>query len=245
MPTPATVTHLDEDWAANFGCSSADLHRPGVTLLRNGGDFASYAGAYLLRWGEACMFTVPAPFVDKVAERISGLAPNVIFDRSFLAALFGDAVDRIIGPAFRSVADGTDFQPVVPRGTRLLGPDDDAALHRLAEAAGEEAWEHSGIHVDRPPNFGCYMRGDLTSAGMLLAASKRLRNVGILTHPAYRGQGYGRAVVSFMTAYALERGGIGHYQTLLANTPSVAIARSLGYQQYATALAVRLKGVAA
>jgi RimJ/RimL family protein N-acetyltransferase len=66
-----------------------------------------------------------------------------------------------------------------------------------------------------------------------------------VTHPVRRGQGYGRAVVSFMTAYALDGGGIGHYQTLLANAPSVAIARSLGYQQYATALAVRLKGVAA
>jgi GNAT superfamily N-acetyltransferase len=245
MSTPDTFAHLDEDWAANFGCSVADLHRPGVTVLRNGGDFATYAGAYLLRWGGACVFTAPDTFAGRVAERTRGLSPDEVFDRSFLAALFGDAVDRIIGPAFRSVADSTDFRPVDPRATRLLGPDDDAALHRLAEAVGDEAWEPSGIHFDRPPNFGCDVNGELVSAGMLLAAGERLRNVGIVTHPAYCGQGYGRAVVSFMTAYALDTGDIGHYQTLLANAPSIAIARSLGYQQYATALAVRLKGVAA
>jgi RimJ/RimL family protein N-acetyltransferase len=245
MPTPATLAHLDEDWAANFDCGVADLHRPGVTFLRNGGDFATYAGAYLLRWGEACVFTAPDLLAGRVAERRHGLSPDEVFHRSFLAALFGEAVDRIIGPAFRSVADSTDFRRVDPRATRLLSPGDDAALHRLAEAVEDEAWEHSGIHFNRPPNFGCYVSGELVSAGMLLAAGERLRNVGIVTHPARRGQGYGRAVVSFMTAYALDGGGFGHCQTLLANAPSIAIARSLGYQQYATALAVRLKGVAA
>lgn len=43
-----------------------------------------------------------------------------------------------------------------------------------------------------------------------------------------------------MTAHALAEGGIGHYQTLMANTGPRAIARPLGFVQYATAFAVRL-----
>lgn len=241
MPTADTVAHLDADWAENFGCSVAELHRPGVTLLRNAGDFATYRGAYLLRWGQACVFTVPEPFYAAAAAAIARKTIDEVFDGEFLAAHFGAAVERIIGPTFRGCCDAGDFRPAEDtRGTRLLAHADDAALLRLRGAVGEDAWGDSGIDVERPPNFGCFVEGELASAGMLLAASPRLRNVGILTHPAYRRRGYGRAVVSFMTAHALAEGGIGHYQTLMANTGSKAIALSLGYAQYATAFAVRL-----
>ena len=61
-----------------------------------------------------------------------------------------------------------------------------------------------------------------------------------MTRPAYRGCRYGRAVASAATAQALEAGFIVLYQTLFANTPSVALATGLGYQAYASQLAVRL-----
>jgi hypothetical protein len=47
-------------------------------------------------------------------------------------------------------------------------------------------------------------------------------------------------VVSAATAQGLEAGLIVLYQALLANLPSVALATGLGYQPYATQLAVRL-----
>ena len=65
-------------------------------------------------------------------------------------------------------------------------------------------------------------------------------HIGVVTHPAYRGRGYGRAAVSAATARGLEAGFIVLYQTLLANAPSVALATELGYQPYATHLAVQL-----
>ncbi len=240
MPVESTLAHLDAHWAESFGCSEADLHRPSVTLLRNAGEFADYRGAYLLRWGETCMFTVPDPFYAATGQAIAGKGIAEVFDHAFLAAHFGDAVERIIGPTFRGCCDASDFRPADPRGTRMLMRADDPALLRLREAAGEEAWAHSSLVLERPPIFGCFVDGKLAAAGTLIAAGSRLRNVGILTHPAYRRHGYGRAVVSCMTAHALAEGGIGHYQTLMANTGSCAIALSLGYVQYATAYAVRL-----
>ena len=47
-------------------------------------------------------------------------------------------------------------------------------------------------------------------------------------------------MASAATAQALEAGFIVLYQTLFANTPSVALATGLGYQAYASQLAVRL-----
>lgn len=241
MPTAETLAHLDADWAENFGCAVAVLHRPGVILLRNAGDFAQYRSAYLLLWGETCVVTVPEPFFAAAEAAVVGRTIADIFNRDFVAAHFGASAQRIIGPTFRSCCDGGDFRPAETRGTRLLTREGDPALLRLRDAVGEEAWEHGGIDVERSPSFGCFAEGELVAAGTLVAGSPRLRNVGILTHPAYRRQGYGRAVVSFMTAHALAEGGIGHYQTLMANSGSKAIALSLGYVQYATAFAVRLK----
>jgi RimJ/RimL family protein N-acetyltransferase len=67
-----------------------------------------------------------------------------------------------------------------------------------------------------------------------------LLHIGIITHPAYRRQGHGRAVVSAISAYGLGVGLVPRYQALAANIPSVAIARALGFTHYATTLAVRL-----
>jgi RimJ/RimL family protein N-acetyltransferase len=67
-----------------------------------------------------------------------------------------------------------------------------------------------------------------------------LLHIGIITHPDYRGQGHGRSVVSAIAAYGLEVSLVPRYQALAANTPSVTIARALGFSQYAETLAVRL-----
>jgi predicted GNAT family acetyltransferase len=88
--------------------------------------------------------------------------------------------------------------------------------------------------------FGCLVGGSLVAAGTLAQWRERFWNVGILTHPGHRGRGYGRAVVSAMTRHGLGQGWLLHYQTLLANIPSVAVARSLGYREHARTIAVRL-----
>lgn len=84
--------------------------------------------------------------------------------------------------------------------------------------------------------------GALLAAASLTRDGARLVAVGVIAHPAARGRGYGRAMVSALTAWALAQGASVHYQTPRANVASVAIARALGYQDLASALAVRLRG---
>jgi GNAT superfamily N-acetyltransferase len=248
MPTAQTLAILDHEWARNFGCSPEELRGPGITLLANAADFADYQGAYLLRWEDgSAVFTVPSPLLATVAAAIRGRPVAEVFDRAFLSSAFGERAIRIIGPASRNCADATDFRPVDPRGTRHLTDADHAALRRLAAACDPEEWSESGLgaildggpDATRPPHFGCLVGGELAAAGMLRPHGP-LRNIYIATHPGYRRRGYGRAVVSAMTAHALGEGTIPHYQALAANGASLALARSLGFVRYATSLAVRL-----
>jgi GNAT superfamily N-acetyltransferase len=232
---------IERDWAESFGCELARLHAPGIALLANAADFADYSGAYLLRWEDGrATFTVPAPWRERVAPAIAGRGIERAFDRGFLAALFGDHVERIIGPAVRHCADASDFRPIDGRGTRLLTDRDEAALLRLREACGAEDWDESGLGAEGQPHFGCFVGEELAAAGMLFINGP-LRNIGVVTQPAHRRQGYGRAVVSAMSAYAIAEGAIPHYQALGTNDASLALARSLGFVRYARSLAVRLK----
>jgi GNAT superfamily N-acetyltransferase len=183
--------------------------------------------------------------------RISGVAgrspaaneqtrPHDTLDPRRLTGVFGPAADRVVGPAWQGHVDADGFAPADPRGARPLLAADRADLAALATACDPREWEAGTVDPDRPPVFGCVAGARLVAAGTLAPWRDRFWHVGIVTHPGYRGRGYGRAVVSAMTRYGLGHGWLLHYQTLLANAPPVAIARSLGYRQHAQTLAIRL-----
>src|SRR5579883_2520324 len=90
--------------------------------------------------------------------------------------------------------------------------------------------------------FGCFHGPVLVAAGTCRSGDEGVLDIGILTHPAYRGHGYGSAVVGAMTAYGLAGGHVMRYRTLQANVPSLRIACALGYQEYGRTIAVRPVG---
>jgi GNAT superfamily N-acetyltransferase len=227
-------------WAAHLGCSEAQLAQPTTVVVRNGPDLASYRGATVVFRPPACVLAVPADWYEPVVSRIGHRPPAEVFDVTLLRQVFGAAVDQVIGPAWVGYADASDVRPAPMRGTRLLTDQDLPELQRLAAACGPVAWEHSGIDSARPPVFGCFAGDRLVAAGMLERWGDRLLHVGIVTHPGYRGRGYGKAVVSAMSAHGLATGGVMQYRTLQANLPSVGIAHALGFQRFAQTLAVRL-----
>lgn len=235
----ATLAEIDASWAHSLGCQPEQLHAAGLFMLRNAGELADFAGAYLLKRDETCILSVPDAWRESAAQAAQARAVVEVFDPAFLAALFGEHVARIIGPASQSYADATTFHLGDERGTRPLTPADTSALRQLADACQPQEWEHSGIGAPGSMAFGCFLGAELAAAGML-APRGVVRRVGIVTHPGYRGRGYGRAVVSAMTRVALHEGAIPHYQTLASNVASLAVARALGFHEYGQTLAVRL-----
>ena len=241
MSTPTTLQRADSYWAAFFGCAVGDLHAPRTVVVPHAA-LADYSGVYLMRTEEACIISTPAHLVAHTADQLGRLTPAQAFDAAVVTACFGPAVERVIGPAYQGYADGVAFRPVDLYGTRMLGEQDTLALHQLAEACGATAWEHSGIGKgERQVVFGCFAGGELAAAGMGEPRNDVLWHIGIITHPSYRGRGYGRAVVCAIAAHGLALGLVPWYQTLEANAPSIAIAQGLGFTRYATTLAVRLR----
>jgi GNAT superfamily N-acetyltransferase len=240
VTTTASLQAVVAFWAAHLGCSAVQLAQPSTSVVRNGPDLASYRGATVLFRLPACVLAVPDDWYEPVASSVGHRPPSEVFDVILLRQVFGAAVDQVIGPAWLGYADASDFRPAPTMGARLLTDQDLPELRRLATACGPTAWEHSGIDPARPPVFGCFADDVLAAAGMLAPWGDRLLQVGIVTHPGYRGRGYGKAVVSAMTAHGLAAGGVVQFRTLQANLPSVGIARVLGFQRFAQTLAIRL-----
>ena len=228
-------------WASFLGCSPERLDTPGTWVGPHAdAGLADYRGAYLLRRGESCVVSVPVPLLPMVTARLAGLPAASSFDVTRLRHLFGDAVERIVGPAWQGYLRADDFRPAAQPNVRQLTAADDPALRLLAEACGEQEWEEVGIGRAEQVIFGAFAGDRLVAAGMGEPLAAPLLHIGIITHPAYRRQGHGRAVVSAISAYGLGVGLVPRYQALAANIPSVAIARALGFTHYATTLAVRL-----
>jgi GNAT superfamily N-acetyltransferase len=155
--------------------------------------------------------------------------------------LFGDAVERLIGPAFQGTLVPEQFRPALSPHVRRLLPEDRPGLLALRAACDPDEWSDIDFDPDEPEVFGYFARETLVAAARNMLWAPDAANHGVVTHPAWRGRGCGRAVVSASIQHALDRGRLILYQTLLANTPAVALARSLGVREYARHLAVRLR----
>lgn len=226
-------------WASFLGCTSEQLETPGTWVGPHAG-LEDYQGVYLLHRGEACIVSAPAPFLALATSRLAGLPAASSFDTTRLRQIFGHAIERFVGPAWQGYLRADDFMPAARPNVRQLTAADDPALRRLQEACDVEEWESIGIGRTEQVVFGAFVGDTLMAAGMGEPRAATMLHIGIITHPEYRRQGYGRAVVSAICTHGLEVGLVPRYQALAVNSSSLAIARILGFAQFAETLAVRL-----
>lgn len=235
-----TVRSVDRFWAGFLDVDVARLLEPGLTVVAHR-RFGDWEGAWVFRRDDACVVMAPARLVERLAEALSPLPVDALQSTDVLATVFGAEFDRTVGPAYQGHLEPRAFRPYRGSKTvRSLDASDAGALEGLRLASEPEEWDAADIHPDAA--FGCLADGALVAAASLNDWPPDAMIPGVVTHPAHRGRGYGAAVVSRVVAHALEQGTLALYQTLLENVASVALAKRLGYVQYATHVAVRLKG---
>ncbi len=230
---------LDMHWAAGLGCRVTDLSQDRTVVVRHGAELSNYAGLFALKRNASSILSVPSANYEIALARCKGHPPHAVFDVSFLQKIAPPQWNVVIGPAWLGSADLTTFRVADSRGARMLTHGDSTALRGLEAACDPVDWKHSAIDPDHDLLFGCFRGPLLVGAGACLREGAGMLGIGILTHPAFRGQGYGRAVVSAMTAYGLTHQYVMRYRTLQANIPSVRCARALGYQDYGLTIAIR------
>ena len=226
----STRTTLWEYWSDRLGIPSEAITQSGVTIGTTSDD-----GVHLLRFDESLVISVPPPLPSPSEHQAQRLERLDISNRAEILEWF-DAFDRIEtvhGPVFWGYTD-QEAITTVDSDARALRVADEAAFDTLRRSVPEDDWEHGGSSFDPGETVGRFVEDKLVAVAGYEVWDELIAHVAVVTHPEYRGKGYGREVVSKATEIALDRGFIPQYRTLDAWPWSVAVAQSVGYTRVAT-----------
>jgi GNAT superfamily N-acetyltransferase len=240
MLTKTTMETVDRYWSSFLGCPQEALSTQ-QTLVVPHADLGDYHGLFLFVRQGLLVVSVPRHLLETLRPQAIAWSPVDVLQEASLQHHLGETVERVVGPAYVGYTDHNLFQPVCAPGARVLGPQDVTAFAALQAACSMLEWEHGGSHLGERPVVGADAGGHVVAAAGYTVWGDVIAHIAVITHPQYRGQGYGRAVVSRLTVDVLRQGLVPQYRTLVANQPAMAIARALGFAYYATTVAVRLK----
>lgn len=235
MLNPTAVTIANAYWASHLGCPPHTLFADPLSIQIHGGELADYWGAFALFRNGAAIASLPSTCADK----LKGLLATVVSDcspASFAKAL-ASVASVVIGPAYVGYATTVNL-PEHP--ARSLTQGDDLVLRDLQQACDATEWEHGGCAADSPAS-GVFAEDQLVSVASYEVWGGTIAHISVITHPDFRGQGLGRSAVAHLAQRAILSGLLPQYRTLVSNVRSIRLAESLGFQHYATSMAVRLK----
>ena len=229
-----TVSIANAYWATHLGCSSDELFAQPLRLLTHGIELADYCGVFALFRGGAVTASIPPDRADTLGALLSSFSHGDS-PESFASTL-RSVSSAIVGPAYIGYAEAAT-QPA--HSARALGPGDEAALHELQQSCDATEWEHGGSSIEHP--CSAIFVGDRVAA---LAGYEvwggTIAHISIITHPDFRSCGFGRSAVAHLAGRAITAGLLPQYRTLQSNRASIRVAERLGFQSYATSIAVRL-----
>jgi GNAT superfamily N-acetyltransferase len=128
----------------------------------------------------------------------------------------------------------TRSEPGTPVTRQLREADADVFGVLCAEAPKEDL-DEAFIELDHWLVFGTFVDDRLAAVASAYPwRGTRFADLGVVTLPAYRGRGCAKATVQALSAAALEQGYEPQYRCQLDNAPSVALARSAGFQRFGT-----------
>jgi GNAT superfamily N-acetyltransferase len=240
VPSKSTIEIFDQYWSSSLGCPSEALYNR-QTLVVPDAASGNFRGIYCFLRNRTLIVAVSSDLIDAFRLRAESWSREDVLDETRLRRLIDYPIDWIIGPAFIGYTDWTTFRPVSREGVRILKPEDLRALEILQAACDPLEWEHGGSRLGDQSAAGAFDGERLVAVAGYEIWGGSIAHIGVVSHPHYRGKGYGKAVVSKLTKEVLNRGVVPQYQTLDVNKPSMELADRLGFERYATTVAVRLK----
>jgi RimJ/RimL family protein N-acetyltransferase len=235
----STIATLDSYWTDFFACSLAVFDRASTHVVPHAG-LGDYHGIFLFRRGRALIISVPPAVHAIYLARFAGFTAGAFDDVAALTKQIPAAISRVIGPAWVRYADAGTFMPHQPSAGRLLTDADESAFRLLHAACPPMDWVHGGSVFGSHLSAGQFIGDTLVALAGYERWGEQIAHIAVVTHPDYRGRGYGTAAVSVLAETVLAQGLIPQYRTLRANVPSMAIAAALGFVAYAESVAVRL-----
>jgi GNAT superfamily N-acetyltransferase len=185
------------------------------------------------------VISTPRELQGWFSTEVAGVPEGRFLDAAQIGEMLRDFPHMVVGPSYQGWLPPGRLVPEsggdVPRVERA-----EEFAEAIRVGCTDEEWSHSGINPLAGDAWVGFQDEHPVALGQLRERPGACDPC-LVTHQGFRGRGFGTRVVSAMLEEAdanAER--LVLYQTLMSNAGGLAIARKLGFQQYATLIAVRL-----
>lgn len=227
-------------WAYELGLSSGYLtDAPQVSCTVQ----QLYSGVQIFLKENRVVVATPPGRVEAVQRAVANVSPSRLFSVDYLAQLFGDEVEKIVGPAEVNYADNTTFRPCDGASARTLSSSDSAAYCSFTAALSPDEIADSGFSADAFPAFGAFDDENLCAVASYVIWKPSIAHIKIASHPKYRRRGFAKQAVTALAADASDRGLILQWRALTGNIASLSLAAALGFGHYCSTIYVRFRSV--
>lgn len=234
---------IEDYWCAYFGVDHQKINATGTIVVPHE-HLKGYNGAWLFKKTNLVILSVPPEYVDEIRTKVVEREPEekALFSTNYLTYLFGENIEKVIGPTFQGFYD--DPTPIVTKSEHIReitfkkNRQEIEALSNSGDAIG---WNHSSLNENCKGIFGYFHNGQLVSIANYKMLKGDFGFVGIYTHPAFRSRGFSQKLVQQIAKELTAKGKVILYQTLLSNKASLSVAKKIGFKEYARNVAVRFK----
>jgi len=237
------LDRIDYYWSNFFGLKRDELNTKGVIVVPHK-YLEDYNGAWIFNRNNRIIISAPIKMINKITDKIKIL--NIeranMFSKQYLNYLFGEKIERIIGPTYQGYYDdaGRKIQ-VSEEVVKISFEEHHQLIKRLSDSGRKEDWSNSGINKDNDGIYGYFYKNNIESIGCYNIIKGDVGFIGVYTNPNYRGMGFSYEVVKKILKDLSIEGKLIIYQTLISNKSSISLANKVGFKGYANNIAIRLK----
>ena len=220
-------------WVADLiGVPLSMLWQKGVTVGMHA-ELGDFPGIMVIGRDGGVHVSLPDWCGRAVIDELVEQPPSALVDPSFWKHHELTAGLKVFGPTIHSF---TDAQLEAPSKVEQIPASD---IESWADVVSRRKWEASGFAGDVPVAFAIRAGDEITAASNLTRFRGVPSDVGVLTHPKFRGKGYSSRVARAATAYAVRSHDIARFRYDATNERSRAIAKSLGFEDHYEELVIR------
>jgi len=200
----------------------------------------SWRGVWFFVRQNSAVVSAPVERVAQLERALASAEVGQLLSPEFVGSLLGGEAARIIGPSYQGWLPLEGFTPFLSDGVRRLDEAELGIAEGIRASCSPEEWELGGIELAGREVWAAFHGHRVVALGQLRARGNGAADPCVITHPAYRGSGNARRLLSTMVETVLSTGTLVLYQTLLSNGPAVSLAQRLAFEQYARLLAAPL-----
>lgn len=240
-----TRREVEAFWRDLFGVTQDQLWRQ--VSVHPHGRLGTYEGWYVAWREQGVHVSAPAAADPRDVASLLTTSRDDLQQPTFWQAFAQQRSLRVVGPAVHHYLDDDPGVPGLDMGVEQVDP---VRLTLLRHTATPEEWEDSGVPEaleEGGEALAVWGSTDperpwvpaLLGGAVLTETAGARRDIGLLVAQDARGRGVGFRLGQAAASYAIAWHGWARWTARTSNGPSLRLARRLGFEPYATALALK------